>query len=37
MEQLFQLGIGLGLAKWQLPPEMWGVLPGGMPYVVIEV
>lgn len=33
MEQLFQLGIGLGLAQWLLPRAMWGVLPGGMPYV----
>lgn len=36
MEQLFLLGIGLGLAKWQLPREMWDVLPGGMPYVVVD-
>lgn len=35
MEQLFQLGIALGLAKWQLPRELWGALPGGMPYVVV--
>ena len=35
MEQLFQLGVGLGLVKWQLPREMWSVLPGGMPFVVI--
>ena len=32
MEQLFQLGIGLGLAKCLLPRELWGTLPGGMPY-----
>lgn len=36
MEQLFQLGIGLGLAKWQLPREMWAAFPGGMPYVVVD-
>lgn len=35
IEQLFQLGIGLKLAKWQMPRSMWPVLPGGMPYVVI--
>lgn len=35
MEQLCQLGIGLGLAEWQLPREMWAILPGGMPYVVV--
>ena len=32
MEQLFQLGIGLGLAKCLVPREMWSMLPGGMPY-----
>ncbi len=36
MEQLFQLGIALDLAKWQMPREMWWTLPGGMPYVVIN-
>lgn len=36
MECLFVLGIGLGLAKWCLPREMWGVMPGGMPYVVVD-
>lgn len=34
-EMLLTLGIGLGLAKWQLPRDMWRVLPGGMPYVVV--
>lgn len=37
MEQLFTLGIGLGLAKWQMPRETWTVLPGGMPFVQIEM
>lgn len=36
MEQLFALGIGLGMAKWLLPRDMWGVLPGGMPYVSVD-
>ncbi len=35
MEQLFQLGIGIGRVKPLLPKEMWNVLPGGMPYYVI--
>ena len=35
MEQLFQLGIGLKLAKWQMPRQMWAMFPGGMPYVVV--
>ncbi len=37
MEQLFALAIGLKLARWQLPRDMWDALPGGMPYVEIEV
>ena len=37
MEQLFCLGIGLGIAKWLLPKNMWDVLPNGMPYVSITV
>ena len=35
MEQLFQLGIGIGLVKSVMPRSMWSVLPGGMPYYVI--
>lgn len=35
MEALFCLGIAAGKAKWQLPRDMWNVLPGGMPYVVV--
>ena len=35
MEQLFQLGIGIGKVQCQIPREMWSVLPGGMPYCVI--
>lgn len=35
MEQLFVLGIGLKLAKWQLDRAVWPALPGGMPYVVV--
>ena len=36
MEQLFQLGIATGKAKCLLPREMWDVLPGGMPYYVVN-
>ena len=32
IEQLLCLGIGLGLAKYSLPRNMWSALPGGMPY-----
>lgn len=35
MEQLFQLGIGVGKVKSLLPRKMWSVLPGGVPYYVI--
>ena len=35
MDQLFSLGVALGLAKAVLPREMWDVLPGGMPYYVV--
>jgi hypothetical protein len=37
MDALFVLGIGLGLAAWLLPRDMWSALPGGMPYVVVKV
>ena len=37
MEQLFCLGMGLGLVECQLPRKMWVVLPGRMPYYVIDV
>jgi hypothetical protein len=36
MEQLFQLGIGIGKVEAQLPRKMWAALPGGMPYYVIN-
>ena len=35
MEQLFQLGIGIGKVKSLMPRGMWSALPGGMPYYVI--
>lgn len=37
MDKLFQLGIGLGLAKYLMPKEMWKSLPGGMPYIVVDI
>jgi hypothetical protein len=36
MEQLFQLGIGIGRVRCLLPRDMWSVLPGGVPYYVID-
>ena len=35
MEQLFQLGIGIGKVKCLMPKKLWAALPGGMPYYVI--
>jgi hypothetical protein len=36
MEQLFVLGMALGKVRYCLPRDLWQVLPGGMPYLVIE-
>ena len=35
MELLFALGAASGVAKCLMPREMWGMLPGGMPYFVV--
>lgn len=37
MDQLFCLGMGMGLVECQMPREMWKILHGGMPYYVINV
>ena len=37
MEQLFQLGIALGLVTYPLPRRFWDRLPGGMPYVTVDL
>jgi hypothetical protein len=36
MEALVALGVGLGMAQFQMPREMWSVLPGGVPYVLLD-
>ncbi len=36
MDQLFSLGLGLGLVSYLMPRDMWEVLPGGMPYIVVN-
>lgn len=36
-EQLVVLGIATGFAKYALPREMWGALPGGMPYIIVNL
>ena len=37
MEELFCLGIGLNMVRYCLPRNLWNVLPGGMPYIQINV
>lgn len=36
MDELVALGNATGKLSFQLPREMWDVLPGGMPYLVIN-
>lgn len=36
MEQLFLLGMAIGKVEAVLPREMWQMLPGGMPYYIIN-
>ncbi len=36
MEQLFQLGIAIGKVEYLMRRELWGALPGGMPYYIIN-
>lgn len=35
-EQLYALAAALGMAKIQLPRELWSALPGGVPYIVFD-
>lgn len=35
-ESLYVLAAGLGLARFQLPREVWEALPGAMPYLVFS-
>jgi hypothetical protein len=37
VEALMCLGIGLKLVRYPLPREMWNVLPGSVPYFVIDI
>lgn len=37
MESLVMLGIAAGLVQWCLPRDMWGALPGEMPYFVVDL
>lgn len=35
MEQLFILGLAIDQVKECLPRDLWGALPGGMPYYIV--
>lgn len=37
VEQLFLLGIGLGLVDYLMPRDLWKILPGKMPYLVVKL
>lgn len=37
VDMLFQLGQAIGAVTYALPREMWSVLPGGMPYMVVRL
>lgn len=36
MDELVTLGIATGKMSFLMPREMWNMLPGGMPYVVVK-
>jgi hypothetical protein len=36
IEQLVVLGIAAKMVKYCMPRDMWGILPGGMPYIAID-
>jgi hypothetical protein len=36
VEKLMMLGLGTGLASYPIPRDMWSVLPGGVPYFVVN-
>ena len=36
MDELFQLGMGIGKVQCLLPRNLWKTLPGGMPYYMIH-
>lgn len=36
MECLVVLGMAVGMASYCLPRELWGAMPGGLPYVMFD-
>jgi hypothetical protein len=37
MDKLFSMVIAVGLVKACFPRCMWSILPGGMPYYVVDL
>lgn len=37
IDALLAIGVGLGMVEFCLPREVWGALPGGMPYFVVDL
>lgn len=37
VDQLLTLGLGLNLVSYLMPREMWKILPGAMPYFVVDL
>lgn len=36
MDALVMLGNAIGAVSFNLPPQFWPILPGGMPYVTVK-
>lgn len=36
VDQLFCLGLALGMVAYNAPRAMWKMLPGGMPFIVVK-
>jgi len=36
MDELVALGIATGKLSFLIPREMWSILPGGMPYLIVN-
>ena len=36
MEQLVALGLAINKVRFTMPRDMWPMLPGGMPYIIIK-
>jgi hypothetical protein len=36
MDELVCLGLAIGRIAFLMPREMWEMLPGGMPYIVVK-